>query len=194
MRIILSAPTVHPLTWSCTKIENLKPIGIQDLTLYQNQFNPNRDYIERDSSGRIISMWADYYDYDLVPDTDQDPEIPDTEKPLQKPEILAEIDTTSATVNVCGSYKNLTVKIYDGQKSDITDITENCKDAEFVWSCSIGDDDWTDKVTWYKTSYNQMKLKFPSDRTQLGKQLFVKCEITMGDETIEATALFGLKI
>lgn len=196
MRIILSAPTVHPLTWSCTKIENLKPIGIQDLTLYQNQFNPNRDYIEKDSSGRIIGMWADYYDYDssTEPKTDQDPEIPDTEKPLQKPEILTEIEATSSVVNVGGSYKNLTVKIYDGQKSDITDITENCKDATFVWSCSISDEDWTGKVTWYKTGYNQMKLKFPNDRTQLGKQLFVKCEITLGEETIEATTLFGLKI
>ena len=197
MRIILSAPVPRPLTWACTKIENLKPIGIQDLTLYQNQFNPHRDYVEKDLSGRIIGMWADYYDYDPVPETDQDPEIPDTEKPLQKPEILTEIEATSSVVNVGGSYKNLAVRIYDGQKSDITnitDITENCKDAAFVWSCSIGNEDWTDKVTWYKTGYNQMKLKFPDDRTQLGKQLFVKCAVTLGDETIEATALFGLKI
>ena len=113
---------------------------------------------------------------------------------MQKPEILTEIEATSSVVNVGGSYKNLTVKIYDGQKSDITDITENCKDATFVWSCFISDEDWTDKVTWYKTGYNQMKLKFPNDRTQLGKHLFVKCGITLGEETIEATTLFGLKI
>ena len=194
MRIILSAPVPRPLTWACTKIENLKPIGIQDMTLYQNQFNPHTDYIERDSNGKVIGMWADYYDYDPEPNTDEDPEIPDVEKPLQKPEILTEIEATSAVVNVGGSYKNLTVKIYDGQKSEVTDITENCKDATFVWTCLIGDEDWTDKVTWHKSGYNQMKLKFPDDRSQLGKQLFVKCAITLGDETIEATTIFGLKI
>ena len=194
MRLIVSAPTPHPITWKVTKVENVKPVGIQTLTLYQTQFDPHTDYIERDSTGKVIGMWADYYDYDPVTETDQDPEILDTEKPLQKPEILTEIEATSSIVNVGGSYKNLTVKIYDGQKSDITDITENCKDATFNWSCSIGDDDWTDKVTWYRVDYNTMKLKFPNDRTQLGKQLFVKCEITLGDETIEATALFGLKI
>ena len=63
MRIILSAPTVHPLTWSCTKIENLKPIGIQDLTLYQNQFS---SLIEHDHTNvaslqfSVISVISDF--------------------------------------------------------------------------------------------------------------------------------------
>lgn len=194
MRVILSAPVARPLTWSLTKIENLKPIGIQDLTLYQTQFNPHRDYIERDASGNIIAMWADFFDYDPPPKLDEDPEIPDEQKPLQKPTILGEIEATSAVVSVGGSYKNMTVKIYDGRISDVTDITEKYKDADFKWECSIGGEDYTDKVTWHKSEFNQMKLKFPNDRTQLGKTLFVKCTVTLGDEIIEATTLFGLKI
>lgn len=194
MRVILSAPVERPLTWSITKIQNLNPIGIQDLTLYQNQFNPHKDYIEKDSSGNIIAMWADFYDYDPLPKSDEDPEIPDDQKPLQKSDIIGEIEASSINISVGGSYKNMTAKVYDGQISDITDISSKYKDAEFIWSCSINGEDYTDKVTWHKSDFNQMKLKFPNDRTQLGKNLFVKCTITLGTETIEATTLFGLKI
>ena len=190
IRLIVSAPTKHPLTWKITKIENTKPIGVQEITLYQTQFDPHKDYIERDSNGRVVGMWADYYDYDPVPET----ENLSVFRTLQNQNILAEIEATSSIVNVGGSYKNLTVKIYDSRVYDTTDITENCKDATYTWTCSIGDVDWTDKVTWYRSNYNTMKLKFPNDRSQLGKQLSVKCVITMGNETIEATALFGLKV
>ena len=194
MRVILSAPVERPLTWSLTKIQNLQPIGIQDLTLYQTQFNPHKDYIERDSSGNVIAMWADYFDYDPLPKLDEDPAIPDEYKPLQNPSILGEIEATSSVVSVGGSYKNMTVKMYDGQISDVTDISEKYKDAEFAWECSVNGEDYTDKVTWHKSDFNQMKLKFPNDRTQLGKTLFVKCSVTLGNELVEATTLFGLKI
>ena len=190
----MSAPIERPLTWSITKCENLKPVGIQDLTLYQTQFNPHRDYIERDSSGNIIAMWADYFDYDPLPKLDEGSDIPDEYKPLQKSAVLGKIEATSAVISVGGSYKNLTLKIYDDQISDVTDITEKYKDAAFKWECSIGGKDYTDKVTWRKSDFNQIKLKFPNDRSQLGNDLLVKCTVTLGEETIETTTLFGLKI
>lgn len=186
MRIILSAPTIHPITWTLTKIQNLNPVGIQDLTLYQTQFNSHRDYIERDSTNRIIGMWADYYDYEPTSDTDTN-----TDTDTEVSEITAEIEATSAYINVGGSYKNLTAKVYDMEKSE---ITESYSDAKFTWTCSIDDTDWTDKVTWYRSDYNQIKIKFPNDRTQLGKQLLVKCAIILNDKTIETTTLFGLKV
>ena len=47
MRIVVSAPTEHPLIWACTKIENIQPVGIQKLTIYQTVWSDNRDYIEK---------------------------------------------------------------------------------------------------------------------------------------------------
>lgn len=64
MRLIVSAKTEKPLVWSITKIENHDPVGIQKLTLYQNFFNPRKDYIEHDENGYIVAMYADYYDSD----------------------------------------------------------------------------------------------------------------------------------
>ena len=53
MRLIISAPTEHPLVWSITKIENTKPVGIQKLTIYQDFWDEHRDYIERDENGKM---------------------------------------------------------------------------------------------------------------------------------------------
>lgn len=75
MRIVVSAPTEHPLIWACTKIENIQPVGIQKLTIYQTVWSDNRDYIEKDENGRIIGMWASYFDSEIVP---TDPSTPTT--------------------------------------------------------------------------------------------------------------------
>ena len=48
MRLVISAPTEHPIVWSVTKIENTKPFGLQKLTIYQNFWNEHTDYIERE--------------------------------------------------------------------------------------------------------------------------------------------------
>lgn len=185
MRLIVSAPTEHPVVWSVTKIENAKPIGIQKLTLYQTQFDPAKDYIERDENGRIIGMYADYYNSPVEPT-----EPPRIDIPAQKN--YGKIATSTEKLKVgSSSYKTLTANIFD--ESNI-DISEKYIYADYSWTCSIDGKDFTDKVTWLNntSAYNQIKVKFPADKSCLTKILRVKCVVTKDNEIIEAEIQLAL--
>lgn len=67
MRMVISANTKHPIVWTLTKLENASPLGIQTLTFYQNYWNEHTDYIEKDSDGNIVGMWADYFSSEIIP-------------------------------------------------------------------------------------------------------------------------------
>ena len=180
MRIVVSAPTEHPLIWACTKIENIQPVGIQKLTIYQTVWSDNRDYIEKDENGRIIGMWASYFDSEIAP---TDPSTP-TPTPSST---TARISASTSTIKVGGSYKNLTVNLYNDSNGD---ITTEYSDATISWTCSIDNEDWTDKVTWRDgTEFNQKKLKFHDDTSVIGKILSVKCEIIKDNLPIESEIL-----
>lgn len=180
MRIVVSAPTEHPLIWVCTKIENIQPIGIQKLTIYQTVWSDNRDYIEKDKNGNIIGMWASYFDSEITPT--------DLSTPTLTPSnITAKISASTSTIKVGGSYKNLTVNLFNDSNED---ITNEYSDAIFTWTCSIDDEDWTKKITWKDgTGFNQKKAKFPSDTSVIGKILSIKCEITKDGLPIKSDVL-----
>lgn len=180
MRVLVSSFTDNAIAWQISKVENAQPLGIQKLTLYQDFFDQHRDYIEKDSDGNIIGMWASYFDSEITP---TDPSTPTT--PLSS--ITARISASTSTIKVGGSYKNLTVNLFNDSNEDIT--TEYA-DATFTWTCFIDDEDWTDKVTWRAgTEYNQKKVKFPNDTSVIGKILSVKCEIVKDDLPIKSEIL-----
>lgn len=170
MRVLVSAFTDHPIAWKISKVENSQPLGIQRLTLYQTFFEQNHDYIEKDSDGYIIGMWADYFSDGVTPT--------DPSTPTFLPSVYSKISASTDSLKVGGSYKTLTLNIF---KDSDDDITKEYSDATFTWSCSIGDEDWTDKVTWRPAAYNQMKVKFPDDRSQLTKLITFKCTVIKGD-------------
>ena len=180
MRVLVSAPTEHPIAWNISKVENAQPFGLQKLTLYQDFFDQHRDYIEKDFDGNITGLWADYFDSEIAP---TDPSIPTT----PPSSITARISASTSTIKVGGSYKNLTVNLFNDSNEDIT--TEYA-DATFTWTCSVDTEDWTDKVTWRAgTEYNQKKVKFPNDTSTIGKILSVKCEIVKDNLSIESEIL-----
>lgn len=170
MRVLVSAFTDHPIAWKISKVENSQPLGIQRLTLYQTFFEQNHDYIEKDSDGYIIGMWADYFSDGVTPT--------DPSAPALLPSVYSKISASTDSLKVGGSYKTLTLNIF---KDSDDDITKEYSDATFTWSCSIGNEDWTDKVTWRPAAYNQMKVKFPDDRSQLTKLITFKCTVIKGD-------------
>ena len=180
MRVLVSSFTENAIAWQISKVENAQPLGIQKLTLYQDFFDQHRDYIEKDSDGNIIGMWADYFDSEIAP---TDPSTPTT--PTSS--ITARISASTSTIKVGGSYKNLTVNLFNDSNEDIT--TEYA-DATFTWTCSIDNEDWTDKATWRAgTEYNQKKVKFPNDASTIGKILSVKCKIVKDNLQIESEIL-----
>lgn len=176
MRLIVSAPIKEPVTWRITKCENAQPLGIQKLTLYQDRFNEHTDYVNLETG----EMYANYFDSEIAP---TDPDTPTT----PPSSITARISASTSTIKVGGSYKNLTVNLFNDSNEDIT--TEYA-DATFIWTCSIDNEDWTDKVTWRAgTEYNQKKVKFPNDTSTIGKILSVKCEIVKDNLPIESEIL-----
>lgn len=176
MRLIVSAPIKEPVTWRITKCENAQPLGIQKLTLYQDRFNEHTDYVNLETG----EMYANYFDSEIAP---TDPSTPTT----PPSSITARISASTSTIKVGGSYKNLTVNLFNDSNEDIT--TEYA-DATFTWTCSIDNEDCTDKVTWrVGTEYNQKKVKFPSDTSAIGKILSVKCEIVKDNLPIESEIL-----
>ena len=180
MRVLVSSFTDNAVAWQISKVENAQPLGVQKLTLYQDFFDQHRDYIEKDSDGNIIGMWASYFYSEIAP---TDPSTPTT----PPSSITARISASTSTIKVGGSYKNLTVNLFNDSNEDIT--TEYA-DATFIWTCSIDDEDWTDKVTWRAgTEYNQKKVKFPNDTSAIGKILSVKCEIVKDNLPIESEIL-----
>lgn len=190
MRLIISAPTENPIVFAVTKIENVQPFGLQKLTIYQKAFNPHTDYIEKDSNGKIIGMWADYYGSNVEVIDPMFPELPPS------PSIYGKIIASTFTIKVGGSYKTLTLKLYDKSEDE---ITSNYSECNFEWSCCVQDGNetviLTDEVTWLKgSSFNQRKIKFPDNRKYLEKLLRVKCVVTNENETIETVEQFELVI
>lgn len=180
MRVLVSSFTDNAIAWQISKVENAQPLGVQKLTLYQDFFDQHRDYIEKDENGNIIGMWASYFDSEIAP---TDPDTPTT----PPSSITARISASTSTIKVGGSYKNLTVNLFNDFNEDIT--TEYA-DATFTWTCSIDNEDWTDKVTWRAgAEYNQKKVKFPNDTSVIGKILSVKCEIVKDNLPIESEIL-----
>lgn len=180
MRVLVSSFTDNAIAWQISKVENAQPLGVQKLTLYQDFFDQHRDYIEKDENGNIIGMWASYFDSEIAP---TDPSTPTT----SPSSITARISASTSTIKVGGSYKNLTVNLFNDSNED---ITTEYTDATFTWTCSVDDEDWTDKVTWRAgTEYNQKKVKFPSDSSTIGKILSVKCTIEKDGVIIESETL-----
>ena len=169
MRLVVSAPTKNVLIWSVTKIENTQPIGIQKLTLYQTQWNEHTDNWADDGYGNYVP-YADY-------DSNIEPTDPDTPFPTPS-NTHGKITASTSTIKVGGSYKTLTLKLYD---ADDNEITDNYSSAAFDWTCYIKGnetDDLSDKVTWLNGSlFNQKKIKFPDDRSYLDKILVIYCRI-----------------
>lgn len=177
MRLLVSTLSDHPSAWTVTKCENVQPFGIQKLTIYSNFFNEHTDYVNLETG----EMYANYFDSEILP---TDPSIPIT----PPSSITARISASTSTIKVGGSYRNLTVNLFNDSNEDIT--TEYA-DATFTWTCSIDNEDWAGKVTWRAgTEYNQKKIKFPNNDSVLGKTLSIKCTITQGTEKIESESLF----
>ena len=182
MRVLVSAFTENPVAWIISKVETANNLGLQMLTFYQDFFDQNKDYIEKDSNGNIIGLWADYFDSNIEP-TD-----PDTPSPTPS-NTYGKITASTSTIKVGGSYKTLTLKLYSTDGNEITDSYSSYSPDDFKWTCSITDGnkttDLTDEVSWYKgKEFNQKKIKFPDNRDYLGKVLDVKCVVD-GIENVE---------
>jgi len=192
MRIVLSALIKKPHVWQVSKVELTKPLGIIKITLDQDSWDEHTDYVNLETG----EMYADYYTSsieptepeNLIPSTPSEPSDPNTPT---VPTVYGKITASTSTIKIGGSYKTLTLNLYDENGIDITD---NYSDAYLTWTCSIDGTDAGSLVTWLDgTTFNKMKVKFTNDRSYLEKLLEIKCEVIKENETpIESVMQFQL--
>lgn len=163
-RTIISADLPEPITWRVTKVESVSHKGNILFTFAQDNFDQHHDYIERDDSGRLIGMWADYFSESNLP----------SENPIQVDPTIsgnyAEITFAGKEphIKVNGGYKAVTITYYNID-TPLDDQTPG------IWSYFIDDTDVADLIKVLETeSLNTIKIKFLGDENYIGKVLTIR--------------------
>ena len=166
-RMVVSALTEKPIVWKISKVVTHSPVGVIKINLSQDSWNDHTDYVNLETG----EMYADYYSSSTEP---TDPDIPSPTPSA----IYGKITASTSTIKVGGSYKTLTLKLYD---ADDNEVTDNYSSATFVWDCYIKGDETEvscNKAIWSDGGlFNQKKIKFTDDRSYLDKILVVHCRI-----------------
>ena len=171
--MIIDAPVTErdPNTWEISKIKSFSPNGINRITLSQDHFDQHRDYIEKDSTGKVIGMWANYYDD--VPISDSNNHIP---KSLRSEITFSGI---KSEIKIGGSYKTFTMKFF-------ADSGEEIEHQSYNWVFELDGTEISDseiiKVLYpdesNKLNPNQIKIKFIGTEDYLNSVLTIKNEYT----------------
>lgn len=173
-RMIVSAPVdegFEPIVWRISKIETTDPIGIQRVTLYQDSYNQNTDYIERDASGKVIAMWADYHASRVEPK--------DNEKSPDRVTSEIQFNGLSRQIKVGGSPRTFTVVFYDSDGNRISSPPTNS--WEFLLDGRlIADNELNNYLTVESFTADQLRIKFIGNDDYLGSILTV---INHSDDT-----------
>lgn len=165
-RIIISAPIPEPITWKCSKVEQVAPKGISHLTFAQDKFNSHTDYIEKDEMGNVVGMWANYFTDDGTKPSDSKPSEVDIHSVITY--------VGKATIKAGGSFKKLTVNFYDGETPIDFKLGQWSFEINGVDASSLLETDITD------LEQNQIKVRFIGSEDYMGKTLKVIYSSTTG--------------
>lgn len=168
-RFIIDNKVKNPRCWQLSKINRLQSNGIVLVTCAQDMFDPNRDYIERDEYGKIVGMWANFYNPDQYAISPQ-PVIPSSSLPDYHIKLI--FGGTKPVLKVRGNYKKITATFLDKHENVVEDIfvdewkveidgIDICEITDGEISVVTHDDDQT-------ITANQIKIKTASDNL-LGK-------------------------
>lgn len=153
----------EPRRWKISKVNRISPNGISRVTLVQETFDQHKDYIERDENGKVIGMWADYYDSYVEPisnDTDD----------ISYSSIISDITCSGkCQIKIGGSAKTFTVNYYDINGEPLSDYTPG------EWSFMIDGLYIPNTLVTLTPSDNNrnIKLKFLGDDSYIGKVLHI---------------------
>ena len=156
--------------WHVSKVNRLDLPGCAMITLAQDHFDPEKDYIERDSNGNTIGLWADYYIKPVTPEPYNPSPIPTTG-----------IITCAGTqeIKVGGSYKKFTIEFFDEEGLPLPF-------KEGTWSFEIDNVEIEPIISTSGILANQIKAKLPDNGLWISKIMTVKY-ITTEEEPITTT-------
>lgn len=146
LRMIIDAKVLtEPRTWKISKVNRISPNGLTRVTLAQDFFNPNDDYIEVDENGIVQGMWADYFK-DIPPEEHE--VIPQPTNLYSK---ITYSGNKNPEVKVGGSYKTYTVKFYND---------EGEVDLKYGhWTFEINEKDVSELLNYSTPSPDSIKVK-----------------------------------
>lgn len=159
--IIDTGVLTEPRTWEVSKVNRVGAKGILMVTLAQDQFNHNTDFIDSDEFGNVIGMWADYFKDNTVPEN----------------ALFNESNKPTITISYSG---NPSLRIGSGYKKLTVNFTMNNEPSDFMvgqWQYFVGDEDVSDKISYsaIELNENEVKIKFAcKDYSYGGKILTVK--------------------
>jgi len=168
-RAIISVDLPQPIAWRVTKVEGLAHKGNIMFTFGQDLFDEHHDYIERDADGKLVGMWANYF---------QDGNLPVIEEPdreiLPLPVIgnYAEMTYTGTKpqLKINGGYKSVSIAYYNSGE-----LIKNQTPGQ--WMFIIDDVDVSEMITVHETDTpNTIKIKFLGDETYMHKVLKIRNE------------------
>ena len=158
LRLLIDAPVVtEPRCWRVTKVNRIQNNGLVTVTLAQDMFNSETDYIEQDENGNVIGMWASYWDKNVEPKTPEDPTT-NTHSEIT-------YSGKDPVLKIGGNYKKFTVKYYD----EIGEVPLR----HGAWEYKIDDEDakeYLDVIT-DNLPANQIKIKFIGSDEFIGKNI-----------------------
>ena len=171
MRFFISMLQEEPYVYKASKIKNTAPKGVITVTIEQDRFNSDSDYVNLETG----EMYADYYSSTVVPE-----EISVIKEEITTDILSIEAKTYSVRIN--GGSKIVYAKILD---KDGNDVTNNYNSDDLVWSFSFKDNECAeDSIISIDKAYSlkegneyKFKFKFLGDESYLNERITVKLSI-----------------
>ena len=160
VRFLIDAKVIQDecRAWHVSKVNRIDLPGCALITLAQDHFNPETDYIEKDVQGNTIGLWADYYKQPVTP-------TPFNPSPIQPTGVIT--CAGSQEIKVGGSYKKFTIDFYDEEGVPLPF-------KEGTWSFWIDNTEIEPVISTSSVDANQIKAKLPNNGLWINKIMTVK--------------------
>lgn len=161
--------------WHVSKVNRLDLPGCAMITLAQDHFDPEKDYIEKDNDGNTVGLWADYFNKPVTPE-------PYNPSPVQSTGVIT--CTGTQEIKVGGSYKKFTINFYNEEGVPLPF-------KEGTWSFEINGEIIEPVISTSGILANQIKAKLPNNGLWINRIMIVKY-VTTEEEPI--TTIFEISI
>lgn len=173
MRFFISMLQDEPYVYKSSKIKNTSPKGVITVTIEQDRFDKNKDYINLETG----EMYADYYSSTVVPEEQTE---------LDENTDILSIEAKTYSVRINGGTKIVYAKIVDSEGNDITNKYDSSK---LEWSFTFEKEDLSEininDLIIVDTNYSKKdeknkykcKFKFNGDETYLNERIKINLKI-----------------
>lgn len=178
MRFFISMLQEEPYVYKVSKIKNTAPKGVVTVTIEQDRFNADSDYVNLETG----EMYANYYSSTIVPEEQIIPNTEENEPDVEVNTDILSIEAKTYSVRINGGSKVVYAKILD---KDGNDVTNNYDSSLLEWNFSFKDNEFVEDglvvvdETYSLKDGNQYKckFKFKGDEAYLNERITVTLKV-----------------